>query len=218
MIIRPWLMRRKYLKYPNWMQSSKFYPVLGDFTLLFESKKQNKFIFSWYMDSVKQNKNFDIRLYFYGEDPQFQIVSLRAHKEFIDLFPHKVDRSDSMKRSLVKIWIGSFDQYLTNEKYKLIRSEFLKAIGFNEISARIKEIIEIFDSFINAWPEEKDINLIELVQDITFEVINNLLFGNDSAKIMNKWRFIELDGSESILGFSEWFRRILNDTFSHYHR
>ena len=218
MILRPWLMRRKYLKYSNWIQSSKFYPVLGDFALLLDSIKQNKFIFSWFMDSVKQNKDFDIRLYFYGEDPRFQIVSLKAHKEFIDLFPHKIDRSESMKKSLAKMWVGSFDQQLTTEKCKLIRSEFLKAIGFNEISTRIEEIIEIFDSFTNTWSEEKEINLIELVQDITFEVINHLLFGNDAAKIMNKWRFIEPDGSESILGFSEWFRRILNDTLAHYHR
>ena len=104
----------------------------------------------------------------------------------------------------------------TNDKSKLVRTEFLKAIGFNEISNRIPEIIEIFERFSNTWTEGEQINMTEWVQDITFEVVNHLWFGNDAANIMKNWRYIQSDGSEILLEFGQCFRKILNDCLIHY--
>ena len=89
------------------------------------------------IDTAMESNQTDIYLVFYGHIPKFHLFSLKAHKEFLGLFPHKVDRSDHMKFTKGKVWIGALGQMYTNDKSKLIRSEFLKSIGLSEISERI---------------------------------------------------------------------------------
>ena len=215
-VFKVWLMRNKYLKYPNCGQTKWFYPLLGDFAIILSNVRKNKSIVSHYIDNAIETRGVDVRLVFNGDIPQFQLISLKAHKEFLELFPQQVDRSDALKKFATKMWTNSIEQLLTKDRFKLIRSEFLKSIGFNEISERILEMIKIFDSFTDSWTEGENLNLIDDVQDLTFKVMSYLLFGNDATSIMNHLLYIESDGSKSAYGFGKFYRKLLEDLTLHY--
>ena len=112
-----------------------------------------------------------MRLVFFGEQPKFYLISLKAHKEFLDMVPNRIDRSDQMKYSRGRIGKDGLGQTPTNDKSKLIRSEFIKAIGFNQISNRIPDIEEIFERSLDTWPIGEEIIISEKLKDVTFEVI-----------------------------------------------
>ena len=59
MVIRMWFIRRKYLKYPNCELTKKFHPWLGDFAVYLDNKKNNKFIYSHFIDSAVENNKAD---------------------------------------------------------------------------------------------------------------------------------------------------------------
>ena len=134
----------------------------------------------------------------------------------MNLFLHKIDRSDYFKKSISKIWVNSIDHIPTNEKYKVIRSEFMKSLGFNEISKRIPDIWDIFERLTCSWREGEQPNLILPIQEITFEVINHLLFGSDSFQIMKNWKYYEPNGTETTLEFGMFFRKIVDDWIKNY--
>eukprot|EP00345_Euplotes_harpa_P011257 CAMPEP_0168349162 /NCGR_PEP_ID=MMETSP0213-20121227/20231_1 /TAXON_ID=151035 /ORGANISM="Euplotes harpa, Strain FSP1.4" /LENGTH=166 /DNA_ID=CAMNT_0008359009 /DNA_START=281 /DNA_END=781 /DNA_ORIENTATION=+ len=157
--------------------------------------RQGKYIFDTYVQTVMNRRDVDVKLIFSGDVPQFEIFSLKAHEEVMDLYPSKVDRADVFKFFLSKICVGGLDQMPTNDEYKLIRNEFTKALGINAISKRIPELMQVAESFTERWREGEEIDMIEEIQSITFEVINYLCFGSDASEVMDSCRYINSEGS-----------------------
>lgn len=199
------------MKYKNVALSEKFHPVLGEIALYLDNVKNNRYIFNHYLECVMQRNDVDIMLIFSGDTPQFQIFSLEAHKQVLALAPQKIDRSDLFKYGLSKISLNALDQIPTNEEYRLIRSEFLKALGFNAISERIPDILKIVETNLANWPENEEVEMIHNVMKITFDIISHLTFGNDIDNKAQQCEYLEPDNSTKRISFGECYRNVLED-------
>ena len=141
-------------------------------------------MFNHYQNLAVDLKQKDIMLIFSGDQPQFQLFSVKAHKEFLKLLPLKIDRSNIFGDTMLKLARGALDQLSSTKSHALIRKEFMKALGMSTLSSKIPEILLILDENLKKWPENEEINIISYLMEITFDVISHAFFGpNFKTKI-----------------------------------
>ena len=212
----PWNLRRKYSKYPNVNMAKKFYPFLGDIAEIVEYQKQNKFILYNSIETVIENPNYDIKLVQFGPDTTFDMLTVKALKEFESLIPNKIDRFDHKNFPADNISPNSFGVARSNKDWDIRRKTILKTMGINFASQYIPMMMKTVDD----WSKEVKFNVsLDLSKEmgiITFRIITKILFGND-IDMLGKVKYISpSDHKEEHLILEEFYSKISRDQFIAY--
>mmetsp|Transcript_40011 Transcript_40011/g.39609 ORF Transcript_40011/g.39609 Transcript_40011/m.39609 type:complete len:291 (-) Transcript_40011:777-1649(-) len=213
-IIQPYFMRRRYKRYPNVALSPNFIPVLGEIKICMDNMSQGRFIFEHY-EKAALEKGKDLMLIFSGDLPQFLLFSVKAHDEFLKLFPKKLDRNDYFRDTILKISSGSMDQMRTTSLQKKIKKELMSSLGLNTLSKKIPEIIQILQQHLASWQTKDFEDISDNLSSLTFDIISHSIFGECYTKIPD-CRYINESGTVETLKFGKCFRKVLSDTLNHY--
>lgn len=98
-------------------------------------------------------------------------------KEFLTLYPAKIDRFNYTKKSLGRIFPGSLDSLLSTDGWKKRREAMMKTIGIHYSSRYIPLMIEKFEKESNTWKVNEYFNLLQALKNITFDVMSHILYG-----------------------------------------
>jgi len=157
-VIPPYLVLRKYRKYPNLYTPKTFIPLLGDFLQFAKNMSAGKRYYDHLDKKVYDMEGKDLELMFEGPKPCIQIYSHEAHKQFEDLIPHKIDRLPEEEHigQMVGKTIGNvrFDK-----KFNFRKRTVLKLLSIGRSSLYIPRMIKSCEWLTSTWKgDPADVN------------------------------------------------------------
>ena len=216
-IYLPWRIRRKYKNWPNVAMTEKFYPMLGDITIIVQNEKENKHKMRHYVELALKDKDYDLNITQMGDMTQIDVLSSKALTEFEKLVPEKIDRHHNgdgfpigniLPRSLVVT--ESTQEWLERRK------EEIKTLGINRISQYIPLMIATTDEWAKTVNRNQRIDISLEVSRIVFRVIAKILFGDD-VDTMPPIPYISYEtGETKSMIFEEFYFQYTRDEFDGY--
>ena len=88
-------------------------------------------------------------------------------------------RSNELVRFFGKMHPQSFSSGKSNKSWKLRRDACNKTMGFNFASKYLPLMLKALDDRINTWENEQWLNFNKEISGVSFEIISQILFGND---------------------------------------
>ena len=214
-VVNPFLVRRKYAKYPNVKQSKDFQFMKGDLYEIIENENKGAFRYWHYAEMALEDNPPDLYLKFSGPRPILLMFSPKAIREFAKLVPSKIDRNDYfLDRYLGKMFYGSLASSKSTERWKLRRDTSMKMLGINFASRYIQLLVENVKEGISKLEVGKEINFTSAFTDIEFDFTCKLLFGKDFGQLISKIPFKTADGTFEEIGMGECIYRLLLDTYA----
>jgi len=143
-IVQPYLTRRYYMKYSNVQGplhvSDHYYPIIGNFIEVIRDIQAGKVFYQHLRDQGNTICKHDLKLDFEGYQYSFKVVSSKAHQEFSELVPHKVDREPDIY-GFGKISLNALFQTRTSEDQQQRKRAFMKLLSLNSSSRYIPDFI-----------------------------------------------------------------------------
>ena len=102
-IVKPFMYRKMYQKYPNVKIADKFIPVLGDTAYAIQNVRSNRHMVWEHIKNGVENPDCDIKFITRGPEIRYLMTSPEAIKQFINLIPAKIDRNLTSLRPLIRL-------------------------------------------------------------------------------------------------------------------
>jgi cytochrome P450 len=208
LIVRPYLFWKGYQKYKNVYTEPNFVPFLGNFKYNLDNNKNGKAHYYHLVEKANEHKNYDMRVVLEGSQPVMFLVSCQAISEFVDMQPHKIDKTSSDK-GLTK----ATPKALTKDpstKYTMDRRKLMTSLlNLNRASSYIPGILgECAKAYEKLKDGEKQ-NVGHAVNCLIFGIIGNIFFGDDINKVAEKLRtFKNDDGTTEQIPIREMLIRL----------
>eukprot|EP00343_Euplotes_focardii_P006072 CAMPEP_0205815046 /NCGR_PEP_ID=MMETSP0205-20121125/20494_1 /ASSEMBLY_ACC=CAM_ASM_000278 /TAXON_ID=36767 /ORGANISM="Euplotes focardii, Strain TN1" /LENGTH=309 /DNA_ID=CAMNT_0053100321 /DNA_START=76 /DNA_END=1001 /DNA_ORIENTATION=- len=211
-VYQPYALRRKYGKYPNVVMSKKYTPLLGEYSVIRELAKQNKYQGYFAIEDSLNNPQADFRLTFSGKIPYFMVTSSKSLDEFKKLVPKDIDRWDYTIKSFGRMSIGSLDQLRSNSEWRKRRDAIMKTIGINFSSRFIPLMLSKIKKAADNWKVEEFIDFGTEMKNVTFEIITEILFGRDIKDKIGLHDYKDFNGKVTQKDFQDYFLTLTKDT------
>ena len=177
-IVQPYLFRRKYKKYPNVYVSDDYYPLTGNFIEMIRDVNAGKVYYQHIRDQGNTICKNDLKLEYKGSQAIFKVVSSKAHHEFSELVPQKIDRQAEF-HSFGKLSTTSFAQISTTKNQQKRRKAYIKLLSLNSSSKYIPGFIDCLKSITREWKVGESYSCVKEMNSFTFTVFMHVLFGKD---------------------------------------
>ena len=92
-IVKPYLLWRKFKQYPNVLTSPSFIPFLGDFKGHIDSMNKGKVHYAHIVDAANETKEYDLWAKFEGVLLHICMISNKSVEEFCKLQGTKIDKA-----------------------------------------------------------------------------------------------------------------------------
>ena len=102
-VVKPFMYRKMYQRYPNVKMTEKFIPVLGDAAIAIQNVRSNRYMMWGHIKNGLENPDCDIKFVTRGSEIRYFMTSPEAIKQFIDLIPAKIDRNPISNRYLSRL-------------------------------------------------------------------------------------------------------------------
>jgi cytochrome P450 len=181
--------------------------------------RENKYVLYYHMETHKRRNNdqtkedFDIRLTVSGKQPYFMLWSVKALEEFKNLMPNKIDRWDYAKKNFGRMCYDSLDQRPSDNEWKRRRDAIMKTIGLNFASKYIPLMLKKMSKYSGIWKEGEWIDFGKEIKCVTFEIITEILFGQEVKDKIGKIRYKDFNGKVTEKDLQDFFMTLSIDTF-----
>ena len=211
--IYKWMTRVKeeekhYQEYSNAVVASCPHENYGDFASATYTSTDQVF---FHIQSIKNNPDADIFVKFDYNQPDIYLSSMKALREFKNLFPEKIDRDNQERLSFGKCFTKSFEMRKTDEEWKARRQVFFRGSCFKNPQALIGDMIDTLEDYIEETSPFESFDLIEFFEETLTYITLEVLFGEKFFKKIGKVKYKKKNGSFSKIKFKEAFGIILQD-------
>ena len=134
LVLWPYSIRMKYMKYKNVYHYPNFVPFKGELAMLDKNNEAGRFMYQHRQEFGADRKGHDLVLDFFGPIPYMYVYSLEAFKQFHKQVPEKIDRTDFIKRVFGKVFPNSMIEMQSSPQWRERKSKFIKTLGINSVS------------------------------------------------------------------------------------
>lgn len=149
-LIKVYLLRKRYEKYPNVYVDKVFKPLMGEFYHYAEQVKNDRVFYYHSITRAEVLKDYDIRFSNEGMIPCLKMVSPEAIRQFTELQPSKIDRQRE-DRGIGKAMPKGFLHIRSDKKFVDRRKQFLTLLSLNSSSKYIPGIIKNVENISSHW-------------------------------------------------------------------
>ena len=152
-----------------------------------------------------------------GTYPKIRLFSPQALKEFIKLQPDKIDR-DREDRGIGKLMSRSFLHIRSKSSFESRKRHFLNLLSINFASNYIPTMIKKCEEVTGKWKDGDVIEIFKEMNDLTFSIFTDMLYGEDVLHILKKHRpYINSKGEAEMLEFEAFFVKHIKDYVESYY-
>ncbi|CAI2365476.1 unnamed protein product [Moneuplotes crassus] len=184
LIIKPYLVYRRFKRFPNVYTSPSFRPLIGDVLDAIRDMKSDRAHYHNRRVIADDLQNYDMRLRYEGTEPVLLMVSSEAIEEFIKLTPMKIDRYNSNK-GLSKLAGNTLSMIRSKKEYVGRRKLLMNELSLNSSSKYTPIMIDHTLSLIDEFQDGKQINLTPKFAELTHRIFTTILFGKVCDDLVN---------------------------------
>lgn len=177
-LVRPMVFWLKFKKYKNVEVNPCFIPLLGDLYYHVKDMMAGRVHYHHKILHAPELQKYDLKVKLEGLNPILLIESNKAMEEFANLQPHAIDRAIEYK-GLTKCVPEGFINARTSKKTHDRRKIFTQLLNLNHASQYIGGMIEACEDLVNGMTDGKDHDFLHQMNQITFNILTNVLFGDD---------------------------------------
>ena len=217
LIIVPYNVRKKYLKYKNVFMFPNFTPFVGDLINHLNDEKDGKVHYHHRRVFGDQLEGKDLKLVFEGPYPVMFANSSQAIKEFTQMLPEKIDKN-SPHKGIIKVAWGSYSIYETTDYTLKRRKTITSLLNLNSASKYIPLFLDCCKEVLDGIKSGETVNFQHKMNQMTFSMFTKVLFGNDIGYLTKTpITFTDDEGKDVQIPVSEAFIRICSDYMVEYY-
>ena len=183
-VIKTYLFRRRYQRYPNVYVDKVFRPLMGDFYHYAEEVKNGRVFYHHAIEEAEVLKDYDMKVSSEGMFPGIKLISSEAMRQFTELQPAKIDRKRE-NRGIGKAMPKGFLHIRSDKKFVERKKQFLTFLSLNSASKYIPDMIRSIEDIASKWKEGESLDCGVDLNRLTFNIFNSLLFGSDIEHIIS---------------------------------
>ena len=195
-VLVPFRKRQHFKKFKDVWVSQKFIPLYGDFKRLKEDyMDKGRFAGSILKDICLEHPDKKAYFIILGMDDFLYIRDPALLSEFQKLVPDVIDREPIDTKSFGRVGgTGGFGQEKTNDYLIKRRETLIKTIGINFSSRFIPIFLKHCKQEISSFKVGDTVDMSELANTIAFEVICEILFGEDIRHKLDLANYTDANG------------------------
>lgn len=168
------------MRYGNVEVSQHFVPLLGDVKKMNEDKQARTGVFyDIIVNAQKKGNTVDFKLIQFGADSQLMFCSIRAFNEFEKLVGSKIDRQSHIGRPVGYMMPRGFAFKPTDSNFFKRKKQVITLLELNKCSQYLPMINRICDEHIDQIDTSKEVDIMNMLKNMSIEVILDIVFGED---------------------------------------